>query len=114
MGGKFLLAQSLSVTFQFYEAVAANNQTCTFQKTGGTLRNLGNVLKWTESYSADRVAPLRAERRTATIKLTANGVIYADPALDLAARRAALLLQKQQLVPGEGLVVPPRDTWPNL
>lgn len=71
-----------------YRKLLAN--AASFQGAGGTVRTLGQITGWAESYRATRYNPLRSQRNHAGGAVAAKGQFYADATLPLEARRADL------------------------
>lgn len=72
------------------------NQRATYQ-AGAEAVDLGEVRTWVDHYTADRFDPLRDHRSRATAEIEITGTLAGDAALDLPARRKALLARQRQL-----------------
>jgi hypothetical protein len=88
----------LSFTLE-YRRWRSDNQTATFQKTGGsTPIPFGNVRTWDYHYTARRFNDQRSQRQRAGGSISATGTWLGDPTLSLSARRTALLAAQAAMV----------------
>jgi hypothetical protein len=90
--------QALTFTFWYYNHDVVTNCLNATVTANGIATGLGAVEQWHEVLAAARFDDLRDMRKRVAGRLTASGRLQADTTLPVAARQAALLALKDQLL----------------